>query len=76
MMLDVISCQISNIFKKKGVKPRKPSDQFQPDYVKNAKRDIGERKKEWDKDIQQDLAEIFEKRNSKVKDLEDKVNGA
>lgn len=75
MMLDVISCQISNIFKKKGTKPRKPAEQFQPDYVKEAKKEIGKQKKEWDKDAQQDLAEIFEKRNNKVKDLEGKSNG-
>ena len=69
MTLDVISCQISNIFKKKGAKPRKPSEQFQPDYVKDAKKEIKIHKKEWYKDTQQDLAEIFEKRNNKVNDL-------
>lgn len=76
MMLDVISCQISNIFKKKGAKPRKPAEQFQPDYVKEAKKEIGKQKVEWNKGAKNDLAEIFEKRNNKVKDLEKRVNGS
>ena len=76
MMLDVISCQLSNLFKKKGAKPRKPADQFQPDYVKEAKKEVGKMKKGWNEEAQKDLAEIFEKRNNQVKDLEDKLNGA
>lgn len=76
MTLDVISCQLSNLFKKKGTKPRKPSDQFQPDYVKEAKESVGKMKKEWGEEAQKDLAEIFEKRNNQVKDLEEKINGS
>lgn len=75
LMLDVISCQLSNLFKKKGTKPRKPSDQFQPDYVKEAKESAEKMKKEWSEEAQKDLAEIFEKRNNQVKDLEEKING-
>lgn len=69
MMLDVISCQLSNLFKKKGKKPRKPDEQFQPDYVKEAKKEARGQKKVVNKDAQKDLAELFEKRNNKVKDL-------
>ena len=76
MMLDVISCQLSNMFKKKGVKPRKPQEQFQPDYVRDAKKDAKKQKKEISLEEQKDLAEIFEKRNSNVKSLEEKLNGA
>lgn len=75
MTLDVISCQISNIFKKKSAKPRKPSEQFQPDYVKEAKKDALKEKKTINTDTQKDLAEIFEKRNNKINNLESK-NGA
>ena len=76
MMLDLISCQLSNMFKKKGVKPRKPQEQFQPDYVRDAKKDAKKQKKEISLEEQKDLAEIFEKRNSNVKSLEEKLNGA
>lgn len=75
MTLDVISCQISNIFKKKSAKPRKPSEQFQPDYVKEAKKDALKEKKTINTDTQKDLAEIFEKRNNKINNLENK-NGS
>lgn len=76
LMLDVISCQLSNMFKKKGTKPRKPDEQFQPDYVKEAKKDAKKQKKEVSLEAQKDLAEIFQNRNSKVKSLEEKLNGA
>lgn len=75
MQLDAISCQISNIFKKKGAKPRKPADQFQPDYVKEAKKEARGHKKEANKDTQRDLAGFFEKRNNKVKSIEEKISG-
>lgn len=75
MTLDVISCQISNIFKEKSAKPRKPSEQFQPDYVKEAKKDALKEKKTINTDTQKDLAEIFEKRNNKINNLENK-NGS
>lgn len=69
LMLDTISCQLSNIFKKKHNKIREPDEQFQPDYVKKAKKDVIEEKKEVNKDIQKDLKELFEKKNNKVNDL-------
>lgn len=71
MMLDVISCQLSNMFKKKGKKPRQPDKQFQPDYVEKAKKEAEGEKKILNKNAQKDLAEIFEKRNNKVKDIKE-----
>ena len=75
MQLDIISCQLSNIFKKRGTKPRKPSEQFQPDYVKEAKKEAKGGKREMNEEIQKDLAEIFEKRNNKTKKMEELLNG-
>ena len=37
MQLNGISCQLTNMFRKKGSSPAKPAEQFQPDYVKQAK---------------------------------------
>lgn len=71
MQLDVLSCQLSNMFRKKGVKPRKPAEQFQPDYVKEAKKQAKYHKKEEDEDTQKELAEIFEKHNNHIKKLEE-----
>ena len=70
MMLDVISCQLSNMFKKKGVKPRKPDEQFQPDYVKDAKKQVKNLNKELNKEEQIELAELFERKNNNVKKLD------
>ena len=71
LQLDTISCQLSNMFRKKGTKPRKPSEQFQPNYVKDAKVEANGKKKIANEDAQKDLAEIFEKRNSNVKKIEE-----
>ena len=76
MELDIISCQLSNIFKKKGAKPRKPAEQFQPDYVKDAKKGATEDKKVSNEESKRELAEIFEKRNSNVNKLEEFNNGS
>lgn len=75
MELDIISAQLYNAFKGKYKKPRKPDEQFQPDYVKEAKKDIKGAKKADNKDSQKELAEIFEKRNNQVKKVEEKFNG-
>lgn len=75
MELDVISCQLSNMFRKKGTKPRKPADQFQPDYVKDAKEEAKGQKRVVNKNSQKELAEIFEKRNNQVKSIEEKLRG-
>ena len=75
MMLDVISCQLSNIFKKKSAKPKKPAEQFQPDYVKQAKKDAENEKKMLNKDAQEDLAELFAKRNDKINKMEGTQDG-
>lgn len=74
-MLDLISCHLVNMNRKKGTKALKVSDQFQPDYVKEAKKDVKKQKKETAATNQEELASIFEKRNSEVKELEERVNG-
>lgn len=74
-MLDLISCHLVNMNRKKGTKALKVQEQFQPDYVKDAKKQLKSGKKESNKEAQEDLAEIFESRNNNVKKLEDRVNG-
>ena len=76
MELDIISCQLTNLFRKKGSKPRKPGEQFQPDYVKEAKKTAGDQKKALNEDSSRELAEIFGKRNNKVNKLEVKKDGS
>lgn len=74
-MLDIISCHLVNMHRKKGTKAIKPSEQFQPDYVKDAKKMAKESKRETAKIEQEDLAAIFEARNKDVKKLEEIGNG-
>lgn len=74
-MLDLISCHLYNMHRKKGTKPLKVGEQFQPDYVKDAKKDLKNDKKEKAKDDGIELAKIFEARNNKVNKLERAVNG-
>lgn len=74
-MLDLISCHLVNMHRKKGTKPLKVQDQFQPDYVVEAKKNVKKSKKEEAAISQQELSEIFEKRNNKVKKLEERING-
>lgn len=69
-MLDIISCSLVNMHRKKGTKAIKPSEQFQPDYVKEAKKQAKENKRETAKEDQEDLAKIFEARNNNVNKLE------
>ena len=75
-MLDLISCHIVNTHRKKGAKPVKVGEQFQPDYVKDAKNSARKQRKDQAEIDKQDLAEIFEKRNNKVKKLEERLTDA
>lgn len=68
MQLDMISCQLSNIFRKKGAKIRKPAEQFQPDYVKDAKKQAEKDKRSKNKESQKELVDIFKERNKMVKE--------
>lgn len=63
LRLEEIECALANMFRKKGVKPVKPNEQFQPDYVKTAKKHATEHRKEENKQLNEDLKAIFEKRN-------------
>ena len=69
LMLDIISCQISNMGKKKGAKPRKPDEQFQPSYVKEAKKHAERKKKEANLEEMEDLRAIFSEKNRGVRQL-------
>lgn len=74
MTLDVISCQLTNLTKKKGAVPRNPDEQFQPDYVKEAKAAVESKRKGRVKLDDGDLAEMadfWHKRNPKVRYLEE-----
>ena len=68
--LDIISCHLANMHRKKGTKAIKPSEQFQPDYVKEAKNMAKENKRETAKTDQEDLAAIFEARNNNINRLD------
>lgn len=74
-MLDIISCHLVNMHRKKGTKAIKPSEQFQPDYVREAKNMAKENKRETAKREQEDLAAIFEARNNNINRLDGVTNG-
>lgn len=69
LMLDTISCQLANMTKKKGAKPAKPGEQFQPDYVKEAKKKFKLQKRENNREELDDLKSIFEKKNNNAKTI-------
>lgn len=73
-MLDIISCHLVNMHRKKGTKAIKPSEQFQPDYVREAKNMAKENKRETAKREQEDLAAIFEARNNNINRLDGVTN--
>lgn len=75
-MLDIISCHLVNMHRKKGTKAIKPNEQFQPDYVREAKNMAKENKRETAKTEQEDLAAIFEARNNNINRLDGVANGA
>lgn len=68
--LDELSCILLNMFRNKNKKAIKPQDQFQPDYVKEAKKEAkklrGEQKKAIRKEIDK-MEEFWKKRNPDVK---------
>lgn len=70
-MLDLISCHLVNMNRKKGTKAMKVQEQFQPDYVREAKKQLKSDKKETNKEVQEDLAKIFESRNKDTKKMEE-----
>lgn len=69
LQLDVISCEIANLAKKKNAKPAKPQKQFQPDYVEAAKKNYKAQKHEDMKEDLADLKSIFEEKNNNTKKL-------
>jgi S-adenosylmethionine synthetase len=57
-----------NSNRKKGSKKLKPPELVQPDYVKKAKKKLGEDQKNKAREKQEELAEFFEKRNRIMKE--------
>ena len=73
--IDTFAAMFANANRKKGAKPIKAQEQPQPDYVKKAKKEVKEGKKEDNKSTQEELAEFFSKKNNQVKSIEEKLNG-
>lgn len=68
--LETISCQFANMMKKQGQAAARPSEQFQPDYVKEAKRQAEQKESASRKLTQEDMGDIkqfWQNHNSKVK---------
>ena len=56
-MLDLISCHLVNMHRKKGTKAVKVGEQFQPDFVLEAKKALKNEKKEAAKEDQKEKLE-------------------
>ena len=67
--LDLISCQLANMARKKGRKPIKPAEQFQPEYVKKAKQKAieAEKKQKMTEEELQQLKDFWRHHNSAAK---------
>ena len=74
--LDTLVIQYANAHRKKGSPAIKIPPQIQPDYVSQAKKEVKKNKRDDNREKQKDLAEIFEKRNQKVKKIEGEIHGA
>lgn len=76
--LDVISCQLANMFKEKGKKKAKPQELMQPDYVKAAKSKMAEKRRNEGKRTAEEMKEIeafWKSRNPDATFLGDNENG-
>lgn len=64
--LDLISCQLANMTRKKGKKAIKPAEQFQPEYVKKAKEKAieAEKKQKMTEEEVQELKDFWRHYNS------------
>lgn len=68
--LDIISCQVANLFRKKGKSALKPDKQYQPDYVEDAKKqaeEIRKEKKKFDEKEMNQIKQFWKARNPKVR---------
>jgi len=74
--IDMFSAMYANAHRKKGSQPIKAPEVVQPDYVIEAKKKAKEAKREQNGVEQKELAELFNKRNNKVKDIEGKIDGS
>lgn len=73
--IDTFATMFANSNRRKGKAPMKAPKQTQPDYVEKAKKDMVKQKTEENKEEQRSLAEIFEKRNSEIKQIEEISDG-
>lgn len=72
--LNIISCQLSNMTMKKGKSPRKPEEQFQPDYVKKAKseaRNAEQKNAETSREEIEEMQKFWENYNNRVRKSND-----
>lgn len=72
--LDEIACMFANYHKKKGAKTAERADQFQPDYVKEAKEEAEKRKKDvakakYNAEEMQKIKNFWQQRNGKIRML-------
>ncbi len=66
--LDSIDCRLHNMTKKKSAKIAKPGEQFQPDYVKEAKEKYSEeRRRRVSKESLQRIQDFWHQRNPNAK---------
>lgn len=74
--LSIISCQLANMTKKKGTKTIKPGNQFEPEYVTEAKKSYAKKEQQRKKLSEDELEEVkdfWQRRNYNVKNVE-KIN--
>lgn len=64
--LDTIAATLYNTNRKKGQKAQQVEEQFEPDYVKQAKKDFEEAKRQEEADIEQ-AKDFWQARNPNVK---------
>ena len=73
--VDIMTTTYINSNRKKGAKKLKPPEQVQPDYVKEAKKKLGEDRKIKAREKQEELAEFFRKRNQIDDKIKERKNG-
>jgi len=73
--VDTMTTTYINSNRKKGSKKLKPPELVQPDYVKKAKKKLGEEQKIKAREKQEELAEFFRKRNQIDDKIKERKNG-
>lgn len=73
--VNTLTVMFANANRKKGVQPIKVGEQPQPDYVKKAKKETKENKKENNVVVREELDRFFSRKNNQVKILKEKKDG-